>query len=162
MPGPWKLRLAATGRVGGDEMTTELAMAAVIAALGLFQVAWGAFEYRRVHGVVYANTARDTGPSQSDSKLLGRLTRAEANLLATAPYFIALAVVISVAGVSSGTTRIAALVFVACRILYLPLYAMGVPNLRGLIWTVSFIALAVMAWAALSAVAWGDVFGKVV
>jgi uncharacterized MAPEG superfamily protein len=132
-------------------------MAAVIAALGLFQVAWGAFEYRRVHGLVYANTARDTAPAQPDSKLMGRLTRAEANLLATAPYFIALALIITVAGISSQTTRIAALVFVAARILYLPLYALGVPNLRGLVWTVSFVAMAVMAVAALSAAPWADV-----
>jgi uncharacterized MAPEG superfamily protein len=132
-------------------------MAALIAALALFQVAWGAFEYRRVHGIVYANTARDTGPAEPDSKLLGRLTRAEANLLATAPYFIGLALIITVASISTEATRIAAMVFVACRFLYLPLYAAGVPNLRGLIWTISFIALAVMAGSAIAAIQWGSV-----
>ena len=133
-------------------------MAALIAALGLFQVAWGAFEYRRVHGIVYANTARDKAPAKPDSVLQGRVMRAQANLMETAPYFIALAVVITLAQASTEVSRIAALVFVAARILYLPLYAMGVPNLRGLVWTISFVALCVMAWVAIAAIQWGAVF----
>lgn len=138
-------------------MTTELAMAALIVALGLFQIAWGAAAYRRVHGLVYANTARDTPPPQPDTPMLGRLTRAEANLLATGPYFIGVCLVIAVAGISSEVTRAAAMAFVALRVLYLPLYAFGVPNLRGLVWTLSFIALAVMTGAVLGAVHWDQV-----
>ncbi|MDB5432266.1 MAG: hypothetical protein JWP35_3382 [Caulobacter sp.] len=138
-------------------MTTELAMAAVIAALGLFQVAWGAFEYRRVHGLVYANTARDKPPAEKDSPLLGRVLRAQANLMETAPYFIAICIVLTLAHTGTEVTRIAALVFVAARLIYLPLYAAGVPNLRGLVWTISFIALVVMAWVAVAAIPWASV-----
>lgn len=138
-------------------MTVELAMAAAIAALGLFQILLGAIEYRRVHGVAYANTARDTAPAKPDSRLLGRLNRAEANLLASAPYFIGLALIISVASLSTPLTRSAALVFVAARVLYVPLYAFGLPYLRGLVWTISYIALGVMAFVVLSGVDWTHV-----
>lgn len=138
-------------------MTTELAMAAVIAVLGLLQLLLAAMEYRRVHGVAYANTARDEAPSKPDSKLLGRLSRAQANLMETAPYFIGLAVILTVAGISTPLTRGAALLFVAMRILYLPLYALGVPYLRGLIWTISFVALCVLGYCALTAIDWMQV-----
>jgi uncharacterized MAPEG superfamily protein len=135
-------------------MTTELAMVALIALLGIVQVSLAAIEYRRVHGIHYANTARDKPPERPDSILLGRLSRAQANLMETAPYFIGLALVIWAAAISTEWTRGAALVFVAARVLHLPLYAFGVPYLRGLVWTISFLALIVMAVAALAAVDW--------
>ena len=59
-------------------MTVELAMAGVLVALGLVQLMLTAFEYRRVHGVVYANTARDEPSKRQDSKLLGRLSARKA------------------------------------------------------------------------------------
>lgn len=135
-------------------MNTELAAAAIIAALGLVQVLLPAIEYRRVHGIAYANTARDTPPPQPDSQLLGRLSRAQSNLMETAPYFIALALIITVAGTSSTATRIAALIFVAARLIYLPLYAFGTPYVRGLVWTISYLALFALAIATLAAVNW--------
>jgi uncharacterized MAPEG superfamily protein len=72
----------------------------------------------------------------------------------TAPYFIGLALIVSAASISTQWTRGAALVFAGARILHLPLYALGVPYLRGLVWTISFVALLVMAFAALGGVDW--------
>jgi len=135
-------------------MSVELSMVAALIALGLFQLALTAIEYRRVHGVKYANTARDVPSTKQDSKLLGRLSRAQSNLMETAPYFIALAIIIHLTGISTDTTQLAAIAFVALRVLYLPLYAFGVPDIRGLIWTLSFIALGVMAYAVLITVNW--------
>jgi uncharacterized MAPEG superfamily protein len=137
-------------------MTIELAMATAIIVLGLIQLVAAAIEYRRVHGIAYANTARDVPSTKPDSKLLGRLTRAQSNLTETAPYFIGLAVIISLAGLTSPLTRLAAIAFVVLRILYWPLYAFGVPNVRGLVWTASFVALCLMAGAAVAAVPWHD------
>jgi uncharacterized MAPEG superfamily protein len=142
-------------------MTVELSMVAALIALGLFQLALTAIEYRRVHGVKYANTARDVASEKSDSKLLGRLSRAQSNLMETAPYFIGLAVIIHVVGLSTDTTQLAAIAFVALRVIYLPLYAFGVPDIRGLVWTLSFVALCVMAYAVLIAVPWAAVHDPV-
>ena len=132
-------------------------MVAALIALGMFQLALTAIEYRRVHGVKYANTARDVPSEKQDSKFLGRLSRAQSNLMETAPYFIGLAFVIHLTGISSDTTQLAAIAFVALRVIYLPLYAFGVPDIRGLVWTLSFIALGVMAYAVLVAVPWTSV-----
>lgn len=135
-------------------MTVELAMAVAIILLGMFQLALTAIEYRRVHGVKYANTARDTPSDKTDSKLLGRLSRAQSNLMETAPYFIGLAVIITMINLSNPTTQLAAIAFVILRIIYLPLYAFGIPDIRGLIWTLSFVALGVMAYQVVATIAW--------
>jgi uncharacterized MAPEG superfamily protein len=138
-------------------MSIELSMVAAQIALGMFQLALTAIEYRRVHGVKYANTARDVPSTKQDSKLLGRLSRAQNNLMETAPYFIALALIIHLMGLSTDVTQLAAMAFVALRLIYLPLYAFGVPDIRGMVWTLSFIALGFMAYAVLVAVPWTSV-----
>jgi len=135
-------------------MTIELAMSVAIILLGLFQLMLTAIEYRRVHGVRYANTARDVPSDKQDSKLLGRLSRAQSNLMETAPYFIGLSLIITVAGLSNPTTQLAAIAFVILRVIYLPLYAFGIPGIRGLIWTLSFVALGVMAYQVAVVINW--------
>jgi uncharacterized MAPEG superfamily protein len=135
-------------------MTPELAMAVAIIVLGLFQLVLTAIEYRRVHGVHYANTARDKTSEAPDSPLLGRLSRAQANLMETAPYFIGICVIIAVTGMSTPITQAAAVIFVAARLVYLPLYALGVPYLRGVVWLVSFVALCAMTAAVALAIDW--------
>jgi uncharacterized MAPEG superfamily protein len=142
-------------------MTIELLAALVVIALGLVQVFLQAGEYRRVHGVVYANTAQDTPPSQPDSVLLGRLTRALRNLHETLPFFLGAVIILALMGHSTQLTQISALVFAGARIIYLPLYAFGVPNLRGLVWTISFVALIVLVSAALRAADWSALLASV-
>lgn len=139
-------------------MTTELAMGAYVALLGLVQVMITARIYRRDHGLKYANTARDEPSAKPNSQLLGRLVRAEANLLATAPYFFILAVVASVDNIGSTTTQICALIYAGMRTAYLPLYMAGIPWLRGMVWMVSYLALVVMAVAVLIGIEWSTVF----
>lgn len=135
-------------------MTVELSMSVALILLGLFQLALTAIEYRRVHGVKYANTARDVPSEKQDSKLLGRLSRAQSNLMETAPYFIALSLIIAVTGQSTQVTQLAAIAFVTLRVIYLPLYALGVPDIRGLVWTLSFVALGMMAYAVAAPIDW--------
>jgi len=135
-------------------MAVELLAALVVIALGIVQVSLQAIEYRRVHGVRYPNTAQDTPPTTPDSVLLGRLTRALRNLHETLPFFLGVALIITALHVSTPTTRWAAIVFAGARILYLPLYAFGIPYLRGLVWTISFAALVTMTAAAIAAADW--------
>ncbi len=137
-------------------MTVELAAALVVIALGLLQVLLQASEFRRVHGVAYANTAQDSPSAKPDSLLLGRLTRALRNLHETLPFFLGVAIILALMDVSTPATRWSAVIFAAARILYLPLYALGVPYLRGLVWTISFVALIVMVIAALAAAPWAE------
>ncbi|NDC57590.1 MAG: MAPEG family protein [Alphaproteobacteria bacterium] len=142
-------------------MTIELLAALVVIALGIVQVSLQAIEYRRVHGVPYANTAQDTPPPNADSPLLGRLTRALRNLHETLPFFLGVVIILALIGVSTPTTRWAAIVFAGARIVYLPLYAIGIPYLRGLVWTISFAALITLVGATLGAVDWTGVVGLI-
>lgn len=136
-------------------MTVELLAALIVVALGIVQVTLQAVEFRRVHGVPYANTAQDVASPVPDSVMLGRLTRALRNLHETLPFFLGIVIILALMGHSTQVTRIAALVFAAARIVYLPLYAMGIPYVRGLVWTFSFVALIVLAVSALGAADWG-------
>lgn len=135
-------------------MTIELICALVVIALGAVQVMLQAVEYRRVHGVAYANTALDGPPPQADSVLLGRLTRALRNLHETLPFFLGAVIILALMDHSTIVTQVAALVFAGARIIYLPLYATGIPYVRGLVWTFSFVALIVLIVAALMAADW--------
>ncbi len=140
-------------------MTVELLAALIVIALGIVQVMWQAAEYRRVHGVAYANTAQDAPPATAPSALLGRLTRALRNLHETLPFFLGVVIILALMDYSTTATRIAALAFAGARIVYLPLYAAGVPWLRGLVWTVSLVALIFLVATALGAADWGGLLG---
>jgi len=141
-------------------MTVELLAALIVIALGLVQVLLQAIEFRRVHGVPYANTAQDAPPAEPDSLLLGRLTRALRNLHETLPFFLGVVIILALMDHSTAATRISALIFAGARVVYLPLYAMGVPYLRGLVWTVSFAALIALVASALSAADWADLLAS--
>jgi len=140
-------------------MTVELLAALVVIALGLVQVILQAMEYRRVHGVAYANTAQDAPSAKPDSVLLGRLTRALRNLHETLPFFLGVVIILAIMQHSTDVTRGAAIVFALSRIVYLPLYAAGIPYLRGLVWTISFIALITLVVSAIGAADWGALTG---
>ncbi|AXE63471.1 inner membrane protein [Hyphomonas polymorpha PS728] len=141
-------------------MTVELLAALIVIALGLVQVILQAIEFRRVHGVPYANTAQDAPPAEPDSLLLGRLTRALRNLHETLPFFLGVVIILALMDHSTAATRISALIFAGARVVYLPLYAMGVPYLRGLVWTVSFAALIALVASALSAADWAGLLAS--
>lgn len=142
-------------------MTVELLAGLIVITLGIVQVMWQAAAYRRVHGVAYANTAQDAPPATADSPLLGRLTRALRNLHETLPFFLGAVIILALMDHSTTATRIAALLFAGARIVYLPLYAAGVPWLRGLVWTVSLAALIYLVAAALTAADWGGLLGAI-
>jgi uncharacterized MAPEG superfamily protein len=93
-------------------------------------------------------TAHNLSPRDDDRKasgvLAGRLRRASANYQETFPAFAALALALAVAHRTGGLGASGAWLWLACRILYLPLYAFGVPVFRSLAWTGSVIGLLLM------------------
>jgi uncharacterized MAPEG superfamily protein len=74
----------------------------------------------------------------------GRADRAFRNLMETFPVFVALALALVVTGRNGGLGATAAEVWVAVRILYVPLYFIQIPYLRSLVWFVSMFALVAM------------------
>ena len=81
---------------------------------------------------------------KTNSVLAERLKRALHNLLETYPAFIALVVALAATGKTGGIAATGALIWIVCRVIYVVLYATGVPVARTLIWLASIIGLVLM------------------
>jgi uncharacterized MAPEG superfamily protein len=130
-------------------MSLELTLLAWALVLALAQIALAAGVVNRDSGLKYNLGARDE-PAGPISTLGGRLRRAQSNLFETLPLFAAAILIAHVAARESGQTRLGAELFLGGRIAYLPLYAVGVPVIRTLAWTVSVVGLVLVLVAVLS------------
>jgi uncharacterized MAPEG superfamily protein len=81
----------------------------------------------------------------------GRLERAQANYYESFPLIAAAILIVSVADLETRWTAVGAILWLAARILYLPLYAFGVRGLRSIVWTASIVGLIMVLWPALAA-----------
>ena len=73
--------------------------------------------------------------------MAGRLERALTNYLESFPLFAALVLVAHAAGVHSSLTIWGSFLFLGARVLYLALYALGIPLVRSLVWNVAAIGM---------------------
>jgi uncharacterized MAPEG superfamily protein len=78
--------------------------------------------------------------------LAGRLTRAQANFQETLPIAIVALIGVVVAGRTSDMTALGGWIWIGARIAYLPVYALGIPMVRTLIFMVSLIGLGMVLW----------------
>ncbi len=127
-------------------MATELWILLWAAALGLVHILLAAFVWTGEVGLEYNAGPRDREKPVS-GKLTGRLKRAQANFFETFPLFAAAILVAVVAGRTGGHAALGGWIYLAGRVVYIPLYAVGVPYLRSIAWAVSLIGL-VMVWLA--------------
>ena len=81
---------------------------------------------------------------KTNSVLAERLKRALHNLLETYPAFIALVVGLVATGKTGGLAATGALIWIVCRVIYVVLYATGIPVARTLIWLASIVGLVLM------------------
>ena len=93
-------------------------------------------------GPSYALSTRDG--SRVPGPVTGRLTRGLANFLETYAAFVALALALAVSGKAGGLGATGALIWFWARVVYVPVFAAGIPVLRTLVWTVSMIGLVLM------------------
>jgi len=83
--------------------------------------------------------------------IVGRLSRAQANFFETFPIFAAAALLVVVADLDSRWTALGAWLWLGARLVYLPLYALGVPVVRTLVFLVSVAGILLVLWPALTA-----------
>lgn len=132
-------------RLGG--MSVEFTMLALAIVLGFVHLFLAAQFVTRERGTAWNVGARDnTAPLTG--KLAGRLDRAFANFKETFPFFAVAVIMAAILGRHSNFTTWGAELYLAARILYLPLYAMGVPLVRTLVWIASVVGI-VMVLSAL-------------
>jgi uncharacterized MAPEG superfamily protein len=82
--------------------------------------------------------------------LAGRLTRAQVNFQETLPIAIVALIGVVLAGRTSDMTALGAWIWLGARLAYLPVYALGIPMIRTLIFLVSLIGLSMVLWPLLS------------
>ena len=129
-------------------MTTELTALGWTLVLALVQIFLHAGARNQETGLQYNAGARDAeGPPERP--VTGRLRRAKQNLFETLPLFAAAVLIAHVAGRESHTTAVAAWSYLVARVVYIPLYALGVPVVRTLVWGVGVVALLAYFWVIL-------------
>ena len=129
------------------DMTPEFIMLAFTLILAVVQIGAAATARTAELGAKWNAGPRDE-PVPPPGKLAGRLMRAQANLFETLPIFAAAVIMAHIAGKDGQLTAIGAHLYFFARLIYVPLYAFGVPYIRTLVWLIAAVGL-VMVLAAL-------------
>ncbi len=130
-------------------MTTELTVLAWGCILAIVHIMAAAHGRTRQYGVTWNMGARDE-PRSPPSPVVGRLERAQANYFETFPVMAAAILIVSLAGLTGPMTAWGAIAWLAARLVYLPVYALGIPVLRSLLFGVSLMGLLMVLWPALT------------
>ena len=129
------------------DMTPEFIMLAFTLILALVQIGAAGAARTAELGAKWNAGPRD-GETPPPGPMAGRLMRAQANLFETLPLFAAAVIMAHVAGKDGQLTFIGTHLYFFGRLIYVPLYAFGVPYIRSLVWMVAAVGL-VMVLAAL-------------
>jgi uncharacterized MAPEG superfamily protein len=126
-------------------MPVELRIAA-LGALLLFVHIFVAIRFKTAqYGRKWNVGARDEAVP-AENVMTGRTSRAQANFLETFPIAMVALLGVVLAGRTSHWTALGGWIWLGARIVYLPLYAVGVPVVRTVVWTISMIGIAVVLW----------------
>lgn len=124
-----------------------------IAALGALLLVVHIFTATRFKTAQYGRKwnagARDEA-LPAPSPVTGRTMRAQANFEETFPIAIVALLGVVIAGRTSEWTAIGGWIWLGARIVYLPLYFVGVPVVRTIVWTISIIGIAIALWPLLA------------
>ncbi|MDP9104299.1 MAG: MAPEG family protein [Pseudomonadota bacterium] len=123
-------------------MTMELTYLAWALVLAVVQILWADVARTGQYGLKWNTGARDE--EMPPLKPMGaRLFRAQSNLFETLPLFAAAVLIFHAVhpDSSSALSQWGARLYVWGRVLYVPLYAFGVKQVRSLVWLVSFAGL---------------------
>ena len=130
-------------------MPAEILIVALGALLLLVHIFAAAHVKTRQYGAAWNMGARDeTLPPMAP--LTGRLVRAQANFQETFPVAIIALLGVVLAGRTSDWTAIGGWIWLGARVVYLTLYALGVPKVRTLVFLISVIGLGIVLWPLLA------------
>jgi uncharacterized MAPEG superfamily protein len=129
-------------------VTPELTLLGWTLVLAIVQILLPAGFRNRETGVAFNAGPRDE-PGPPVGKVTARLQRAQANLYETLPLFAAAVLIAHAAGREGALTLWGAWLYLIARVVYVPLYAFGVPWVRSMAWSVSLLGLALIFLAIL-------------
>lgn len=117
-------------------MTTELTVLAWGCVLALVHVFAAVTVKTAQYGPKWNMGPRDE-VLPPPSPLVGRLARAQANFFETFPVMIAAVLIVHAAGLANAWSGWGAILWLVARVVYLPLYALGIPGLRTFVFIAS-------------------------
>src|SRR6266700_4442512 len=127
-------------------MSFELAMLAASCGLCLIQIVISSHAARLQRGYRWSASSRDAEVPPL-SGVAGRLERALRNFLETFPAFVAAVLLVHALRRESALSEWGAGLYFSARLVYLLLYAAGVPLLRSLVWNVAFVGIVLLLLA---------------
>lgn len=129
-------------------MTIELTLLAWTLVLALVQIGLAGMLRTQETGTAYNVGPRDE-PGPPKRPVTGRMQRAQANLFETLPLFIAAVLIAHVADRDGALTLWGCWLYLIARVVYVPLYAFGIPVLRTLVFMVGMTGLVLILAAIL-------------
>lgn len=120
-------------------MTIEHGSLFAAMVLGLVHLTAASFTFKAQVGNRYTVGARDE--DLRPTGVAGRLDRAQRNFLETFAVFAAATLLLSHLGQEDRFSAIGSLLYIGGRIVFLPLYAAGVPWLRTFSWNIATLGL---------------------
>jgi uncharacterized MAPEG superfamily protein len=127
-------------------MPIELKYLGCAIALGLIYVIIAATLGTAQRGLAW-NTSNRDGEAKPLTGAAARASRASRNFLETFPFFAAAILAVVLAKTNSPHTAQGAQIYLWARLIYLPIYLIGIPYLRTLVWAVSLWGLLQVLWA---------------
>ncbi|HEX3943381.1 MAG TPA: MAPEG family protein [Rhizomicrobium sp.] len=124
-------------------LSTEFTMLVLTMILGFVHMLAAAQAITSERGLWWNIGPRDNAPPLR-SALAGRLNRAYANFRETFLFFAASVLALGVLGRHNGQTVWGSELYLAGRVLYLPLYAAGVPVARTVAWAIATIGIGML------------------
>ena len=117
-------------------MPVELTLLGATLVLAVVQIGLTGHFRTRQYGTQWNVGARDEEMPPLDP-LPGRLARAQANLFETLPLFAAALLGAVAAGHLGAKTMLGAHLYFWGRVVYVPLYAAGIPLVRTIVWMIA-------------------------
>ena len=127
-------------------MSFELAMLAASCVLCLIQIIISSHAASVQRGYRWTASSRDAEVPPLTG-VAGRVERCNRNFLETYPVFVAAVFLVHVLGRESALSEWGAGLYFSARLVYLPLYAAGVPLLRSIVWNVAFVGIILLLLA---------------
>lgn len=121
-------------------MTTEFLMLALSVVLGLVHIFATSIAKTHQYGPQWNVSARDADMPPLHT-IGGRLARAEKNFLETFPLFAAVVLMADALNRHGALAVWGSQLYFYARVLYLPIYAAGIPVLRTLVWSVATLGI---------------------
>ena len=116
--------------------TPELTMLAATLVLAFVHVFLPAAGRTMVNGIDWNAGPRDGLPARP-GVVTRRMERAQANLMETLPMFIGAVLIAHMTGETGPLTFWGTQAFFWARLVYIPLYALGVPFVRSIVWLIA-------------------------